>query len=107
MTDLVCRRGPQLLTIAVMLARWNHCGFDPWLACSVSGPPAGLTAIVATQRSGSTRFISVLLNVQLREFHDSRSAHKKALGAGQETSAGWVLQWMAEWVKDCRPAPNT
>jgi hypothetical protein len=21
---------------------------------------------------------------------------KKALGAGQETSAGWVLQWMAE-----------
>ena len=32
---------------------------------------------------------------------------KKALGAGQETSAGWVLQWMAEWVKDCRPAPNT
>ena len=59
MTDLVCRRGPPLLTIAVMLARWNHCGVDPWLAYSVvSSPPAGLTAIVATQRSRSTRFIS-------------------------------------------------
>jgi len=32
---------------------------------------------------------------------------KKALGAGQETPAGWVLQWKAEWVNYCCPAPTT
>ncbi len=63
--------------------------------------PSGHSDFVKQQLENRKRII----RLKVAEVPARRT--KKALGAVQEISAGWVLQWMAEWVKDCRPAPNT